>query len=459
MPKLFAHQERTRDFILENANVLVFSDPGTGKTASVLAAIEKHRKENGGGRALVLAPKSILEAAWTADCRTFTPKLTIAAAYAKNRIDAFRMGTDIVVTNHDAVTWLVKNKHILDEFDFLCIDESTAFKNKDSQRSKAIAALAPQFKIRVPMTGTPMPNGLIDVWHQAFLADLGTRLGTRFYAFRSVTHEPQTVAYDIQKWVEKDGARETVADILSDITIRYALRDCVDVPDNFIPPPREVPLSKALRKQYEDMLREAILQLEEGEVEAINAVSLRTKLLQIASGTVYGPDGKAFLLDTARYELVAEMIAERDHSICAFLWKHQRNGIIEALKAVGITEVAVIDGETPDRERPQIVKDFQAGKYRALLAHPQSAGHGLTLTRAATCIWPSPTYNAEHYHQFNARIDRNGQKRETEIIRIQAQDTVESAVYAALETKTQGQIGLLELVKAFTSVNSVSESL
>lgn len=450
MPALFKHQQHTRDAILDLRNVMVLSDPGTGKTAAVLAAIERWRKQLQRGRALVLAPKSILEAAWCDDCRRFTPQLSIAAAYAQNRARAFAMGTDVVVTNHDATTWLAKNPAVLDGFDFLAVDESTAYKNKDSQRSRALAKLAERFEVRVMMTGTPMPNGLIDIWHQAYLCDLGERLGTRFYAFRAVTHEPHTVAYNIQEWREKPGARETVADLLADITVRYALRDCVDVPKNFVPPPRRVRLNKALRTQYDTMVREALLQLDTGEIEALNAISLRTKLLQIASGAVYGNDGQYHLLDTARYELVAQLISERDHSICAFLWRHQRDGILAQLQAQGITNVAVIDGTTRDRDRPQIVRDFQAGKYRALLAHPASAGHGLTLTRAATAIWPSPTDNAEHYHQFNARIDRNGQTRETEILRVEAEDTVEAAVYAALESKLSGQVSLLELLQTLT---------
>lgn len=445
MPSLYKHQIHTRDHILEKKRALILNEPGTGKTASVLDAIRIHRKENGGGRALVFAPKSILEPAWVNDCRRFTPSLTTAAAYASNRKAAFDMGTDVVVTNHDAAKWVAANPDVLAGFDFLVLDESTAYKTRTSQRSKAVAAIKDQFDYRAALSGTPMPNGLIDIWHQAYLIDDGERLGARFFAFRAATHEPVPVTYDIQEWREKEGAREAVADLLADITVLYRMRDCLDIPPNRVST-REFELSKKLRRQYDEMQREAVLAMTEGEVKAVNAAVLAGKLLQIASGSVYGLDGEAYALDAQRVELVAQLCAERDHTLVAYQWNHQRDALLAAFKKAGIERVLVWDSADAKR----LEAEWQAGKHQVLLAHPAQAGHGLTLTRAATVIWPSPTVNAEHFTQFNARIDRNTQTRETETILIQARDTIDVPRYAQLQGKIGAQDDLLGLLRLLT---------
>lgn len=447
--ELFEHQKITRDLILEKQRALVFNDPGTGKTASVLSAIAAIRKM-GGGRALVLAPKAILEPAWCDDCRKFTPQISIAAAYAKNRADAFKIGTDIVVTNHDAAKWLAENRSVLAGFDILVIDESTAYKNRSAQRSKAVAAIKDQFEYRIAMTGTPMPNGLLDLWHQVYLIDDGERLSPKFFAFRAATHAPIQLYGNIMDWSEKEGAREAVADLLSDITVRYKFEDCVDVPANFITV-REFDLPKKLRDAYDDMLANELLRFEgedSPEVTAINAAALTQKLLQIASGAVYKPDGTYHVLDTSRYELIAELVAEREHSIVGFQWKHQRDELIKALEAAGVNTYAVIDSSA--RDVPKIVERFQKGEYQVILAQPQSASHGLTLTRATTTIWASPTWDAERFEQFNRRIYRTGQTQKTETILIQGRETIDTLVYERLQGKLDKQLDLLDLVQTLT---------
>jgi len=454
-PTLFAHQQVTRDFILDVRRVLIFSDPGVGKTASALAAYAEHRAQ-GGGRMLVLAPKAILEPAWVDDCRTFTPQLSIEPAYAKNRAAPFKSNCDIVVTNHDAAKWLAKHPEFLQSFDTIVLDEITAYKNRQAQRSQAAAALAKHFDLRIGMTGTPFANGLLDVWHQAYLIDDGETLGTRFFAFRQVTHDPIPIGPNVNEWREKDGAREAVADMLADISIRYRFEDCVDIPANHTTT-RSFELPPKLRRAYDDMLRRAMLKVENGEIEAINAASEINKLLQIASGAVYDGNGEHHLLDTSRYDLIAELCAERPHTVVGFLWRHQRIGLIAALERAGISDYAILDGEH-NRDHGEVVRNFQAGHYRVLLAHPQSAGHGLTLTRAATLIWASPTWNAEHFEQFNRRIYRTGQTQRTETILIQAGNTADERVYAKLRDKVEGQINLLGLLQDLTGATYRSAS-
>ena len=176
----FEHQKVTTDFINSNPRCLITSDPGTGKTRSVLDAI----KDNG-TRTLVLAPLSILESSWGDDIEKFTPDLTYVCAYAKNREKAFLGTEDVVITNHDAVKWIAANADLLENFNTLVIDEFTAFKNKDSLRSKAALKIAKHFDNRIAMSGTPNSNTITDIWHPTLIVDDGERLGHRFYSFRS----------------------------------------------------------------------------------------------------------------------------------------------------------------------------------------------------------------------------------------------------------------------------------
>ena len=199
MQKPFEHQATTTQFILDNPRVLITSDPGTGKTRSVLDAYAQRCE----GKLLVLAPLSILAASWGDDCAKFQPGLTYAVAYARNRAEAFKADVDIVITNHDAIKWLMKNKQYLEGFDTLCIDEFTAFKNKDSQRSKAAARLAEHFEYRIAMSGTPNSNTILDIWHPALLVDDGERLGKRFYGFRSAVCTPQFNGF-ANVWIAKN---------------------------------------------------------------------------------------------------------------------------------------------------------------------------------------------------------------------------------------------------------------
>jgi len=446
VPTLYEHQRHMRDFALEKRRSLCFSDPGTGKTAAQLDAIRIHREQSG-GRALVVCPKAIMAPAWYNDAAFFTPNLTVtlATAPADKRRKAFQSNADVVVINHDGVTWLEKNLDYLDGFDFLVIDESTAFKNKDSQRSKAMHRVAARFDYRVALTGTPRSNNLLDVWHQVYLIDEGEHLGSKYYAFRNATHDPIPVTMDIKRWEPKDGADEVVMDMIAPITIRYTMEECVDMPERQTTT-RHVSLSRQLRKYYDEMEREALLELENGEVEAVHAASLMGKLQQIASGSVYGVSKSAFELNAERYELIASLCAERDHSLVAFQWRHQRDGITQALERAGVDTFAVIDGETKDREVNDIVTRFQAGEYQTLLIHPQSAGHGLTLTRANTLIWASPTPNAELFEQANRRIYRTGQQRRTETIVIAGESTVDERILDKLYGRVDAQSTAFELL-------------
>lgn len=445
-PPMFKHQQAFHDFWLDNPRVLNFSDAGSGKTRATLEAINTRKIQGLAQRTLVLGPLSILQPAWGNDIDKWTPNLTYSVAYAKNRAQAFAEDTDIVITNHDAVKWLEQNPQVLVGFDTLVVDESTAFKNyKTAKRTKSIMKLAQAFKYRVILTGTPNPKSVVDLWSQVHIVDDGERLGKNFYHFQNQVQTPYQVTPTVRQWRDKPNAEEVVTAMLSDITFRVKLEDCIDMPENIVTD-MSIDIPKKLRKQYEQFLEDSILELESGRVDAINAGVRFRKLQQMLTGCVYDSAGNVHKVHNERYELVRDLIMERNQCLVAFNFKHERTAMVELCKKEGIV-YAVIDGETKDTQRSEIVDQFQAGNIKVIFAHPQSAGHGLTLTAATTTIWASPTYNAEHYEQFNRRFYRAGQTKRTETIRIAAADTIETSVYEKLEDKRIKLHNTLDLLK------------
>lgn len=449
IPKPFEHQKKATKFWLVNPRMCNFSDPGTGKTRATLDAIKQRGAS--GGRTLVVAPLSILQCSWGNDIEKFTPELSYAIADAKNRESAFKSGADIVLINHDGVKFLKDRPELLEDFNTLVVDESTAFKHYNSQRSKAMKAVAQHMDYRVILTGTPNSNGVLDLWHQIFLVDDGEHLGQNYFGFRNLVCEPRVLnvaGRTITKWVEKDTANAKVTSQLNSITFRVKFEDVIEIPANH-ERTVHVELPKQLMKQYREFMRDSVMLLESGQITAMNAGVRMRKLLQLLTGAIYDEAGNAHTVHTDRYNLVLDLAEETDHCVVAFNWRHERIALCDEARRRGLS-FGVIDGETPYAERTQIVNDFQDGKLHIVFAHPQSAGHGLTLTRGNRTIWASPTYNAEHYQQFCRRIYRAGQTRKTETIRIAALNTVEQEVYEKLNGKLDAMDELLAFASAFT---------
>ena len=444
----YAHQTDTTDFILKTPRCLITSDPGTGKTRSVLDAIAQTDSVT-----LVIAPLSILEAAWVDDIKKFQPTLTYGVAYAKNRQKIFaNQDLDMVITNFEAVNYLSKDPSVLARFNTLVVDEFTAFKNKDSKRSKNLRKIVSHFDTRIFMSGTPNTNTILDVWHPTLCVDDGKRLGERYYSFRNQVCTPRFNGF-ANEWVDKPGIEQTVAQLLSDINIRHALEDCIDLPDN-VTRIMHTDLTPAVKAMYDTLAEESVLYTQQGTINAVNAGARVKKLLQLVSGAVYDELGDVKYIHQHRYDLIIDLLEVRKHSLVAFNWKHERNALVELAEKKGFT-YEVIDGETPAHKRVDIVERFQAGQIKVLFAHPQSAGHGLTLTKATTCIWCSPTYNAEHFQQFNRRIHRSGQTNKTETILIAARDTWEETVYEKLD----GKLGKMEnLLQVLNKLHNQEES-
>ena len=442
------------DFLLATEHALITSDAGTGKTRCVLEAF----RQSDATRLLVLAPLSILKPAWGDDIDRWTPELTWGTSTAgsvKNRKAAFEAGVDVVITNHDAVKWLLKPENIglLHDFDAIAVDEVTAYKNPNSARSRAIRDLVDCFDYRIMMSGTITPNSVTDIWHPVVLLDDGERLGRTFYGFRLQVCTPQQVGPNPNqvKWNDNPGAQDMVAAKIHDITIRFRFQDCIDIPEHS-KQMMYIDLPTQLQAQYEQLRDQALLEAENGAlINAVHAGAKYQKLLQLCSGVVYDEDGKDVVFSTDRSQLVMDLVSERDHSVVAFNWKHQKNELLKLADKMKLP-YAVIDGETKQADRDRAVEDFQAGKLRVIFAHPASAGHGLTLTRGCATIWASPTNRSELFSQFNSRIYRAGQKRKTETITIAARGTFEESAYETLGGKLDAMDELLDIFQRNTNV-------
>lgn len=440
IPVAYSHQKKTTDFIVANPQCMITSDPGTGKTRAVLDA---HAIL--GGKTLVLAPLSILEAAWGEDIKKFQPDIKYGVAYAKNREKVFKQSDlDMVITNFEAVNFLRKNTRYCKQFDTIVIDEFTAFKNRTAKRSKNLKDIIHHFTNRIAMSGTPNSNTILDIWHPAYLVDDGERLGARFFQFRSQVCTPKFNGF-ANEWIDKPDAEDAVANRLRDITIRYALSDCMDLPDN-VTRTINTNLSKQVQQKYNLLANDSVLYTKTGTVNAVHAGARVKKLLQLVTGAIYDEDKLVQFIHQERYDIVMTLVEQRAHSLVAFNWRHERDALVELAEKQGIT-YEVIDGTVKAEKRKDIVTRFQAGQIQMLLCHPQSAGHGLTLTKANTVIWCSPTYNAEHFQQFNQRIHRSGQTQKTETILIQARNTWEPEVYKKLNTKLGRMENLLHILQ------------
>lgn len=444
---LWPHQAKSVAFFKAHERGFDNSDPGTGKTRVQIEVYKQRRKPR--GRWLIICPKTLMIPAWGEDIEKYAPELTVAFATAENREAAFLAKTDVVVLNTDGIKWLAEkaNQKLLKDFDHLTIDEYTAYKHPSSARTKAMVAARKFFTHRYALSGTPNPNTVMELFVPALIVDDGKRLGTSFTRFRNIVQVPEQVGPSPNhlKWADKPGAAQAMNELLGDITIRHSFADVMrHVPANH----REVKafdLSRRMRAIYKQMEAECLIAFDgEAKINAVHAASLRSKLLQIASGAVYDSEGNYKLVDTYRYELTCDLIEEATHSVVFFNWKHQRDYLSKELDKRDIS-FAVIDGSTPQRMRDDIVKRYQDGEYRTILLHPRTGAHGLTLTRGDTTIFTSPIYEADLMKQGIARIHRGSQNKVTRTVFLEAKNTVEQKVYARLEEKNNAMNDLLTM--------------
>ena len=447
----YKHQLVSANFMAQNPRCFNHNDPGTGKTITAIDAFNLCEDRT---RCLILAPLSILRVSWAADIeKACNGSYSVAHGTPKKREKAFTDGAQFVIANHDAVNWIIKNPELLTGFSHVIVDEYRAFKSRTSQRGKNLQAIAKLIKYMWQMSGSPNTLGLCDLWFPTLMLDNGKRLGRNFWEFRAQVCAPKQVGPRAEhvQWVDRPGAELEVAAKLKDISIRYALTDCIDMPEKIM---RELHIDMPdwLRGYCKEFSKHAFLELQTGNLNAINAGAKKAKLMQMLSGAVYDHAGQAIQVHDERYKLVLDLVEERSQSLVGFNWKHELRALETEATARGIT-YGVINGDVPLAKRTEVIEKFQAEGLQTLFLHPRAAGHGITLTRAQAVIWCSPTEDAELFIQLNARMYRNGQKNITEVISIAYKDSPEIASYARLQGKLTQVESLLDLFAAFSKVD------
>lgn len=443
--QLHDYQRFSADWVLDHPYCGLLLDMGLGKTLSSLTAIEEllHTFESI-DKVLIIAPLSVAEKTWSDEIEKWDHlnHLTFSKILGnqKKRLEALEKKADVYLINRENVVWLVDYYKKRWPFETVIIDEISSFKDPKSKRFKALRKVRPLIKRLVGLTGTPAPNTLIDLWPQIYLMDQGERLGKTIGAYRNRYFYPgQTSGYAVYSWCLKPGAEEEIYSKISDICVSMKSKDYLKLPprfNNII----EVALNKKEEKQYKQLERDLLLPLTDSDVVASNAAVLSNKLLQLANGCIYDEDGEPQFIHDAKIEALERVIedAQGQPILIFYSYKHDLARIQKRFK-----EAKSLDVKAGD------IKKWNNGEIPVLLAHPQSAGHGLNLQQGGHIIvWFGLTWSLEYYQQANARLDRQGQKESVIVHHIVTRDTLDEKVIKVLEQKEKGQDALLEAVKA-----------
>lgn len=392
-------------------------------------------------KVLVIAPKRVAEDTWSREHEKWDhlKDLTISKVLGsrRDRIKALEADADIYVIGRDNVKWLVEYYGKSFPFDAIVIDELSSFKNPQSQRFRALRKVIPGVKRVIGLTGTPSPNGLIDLWAQVYLLDQGERLERTLGSYR---HKYFTAGasngYIVYQWVPRKGSPETIRDKISDICISMSASDYLTLPkriDNEI----RIRLSDPDMEQYRQMEANQIIRIGDKAVVALNAAAVMTKLLQMANGAVYSDDGEIVSVHSWKVEALEEIIDTSESPVLVFYsFRHDLTAIRSKIKDARMLE------------RPEDIRDWNDGKVKVLLAHPASVGYGLNLQEGGNVIvWYGLTWSLEQYQQANARLHRQGQTKPVIIHHLIAEGTVDEQVMKALKAKDTSQSALLAALK------------
>jgi SNF2 family DNA or RNA helicase len=423
---------------------------GLGKTVAALTAINKLMfEELDVDRVLIISPKRVTESVWAQECvkwdHTRHLKVSKIIGTPKQRRQAIFAKADIYLISRDNIAWLcgLYGGSTL-PFDMLVIDESSSFKNPKSIRFKALRAVQPSFNRVVILTGTPAPNGLIDLWSQIYLLDRGERLGRTVSMYQRDYFRPgQTNGHVVYSYRLIKGSEELIHAKIGDICISMKAKDYLDLPeriDNTI----RIEFPPALQERYNKFEKEQVLRLfsdSEDEISAVNAAALSNKLLQFANGAVYDENKDWHEQHTLKLDAAEEIVdtANGQPVLIAWTFRHDMYRLKERLKKYSPRELKTdID-----------VVDWNAGKIQVLLMHPASGGHGLNLQSGGNIIvWFGQTWSLELEQQLNARLDRQGQTKNVVINRLIAVNTIDTDVVKSLNAKDKKQDGLMVAIKA-----------
>ena len=438
---LHEYQKYGVDFIINNPISALMLECGLGKTITTLTAVSDLMYDYFEiSKALIIAPLRVALTVWKQECDKWEQlkylRCSIAVGSVSERQKAMQSDADVYIINRENVEWLVKNYPF--DFDMVVIDELSSFKSHQSKRFRALRKVRPKFDRIVGLTGTPAPNGLMDLWAEINLLDMGERLGRYITRYRDEYFKPDkrngAIVYSYKPLPD---AEERIYGKISDICVSMKAADYLEMPervDNIV----EVGMSDKETAMYKRLEKEMLLPFADGDIDAVNAASLSNKLLQLANGAVYDENGKVKKIHSRKLDAIEGLIeAANGKSVLVYYsYKHDRDRISERFDVSEIKD---------DKD----ISEWNAGKIQLAIAHPASCGHGLNLqSGGSTIIWFGLTWSLELYQQANARLYRQGQKNTVVIHHIITKGTVDEKVMTALKNKDIGQASLMEAIKA-----------
>lgn len=443
--KPYPYQDAAKQWILDHPSCGLFLEMGLGKTVITLTAVKELLDDFAITRCLVIAPLRVAATVWQEEAAKWEHLAGLhmikVLGGQSERVAALETDADVYVINRENVVWLVnymaQRKHW--PFDMVVVDELSSFKSAKSQRFRALRRVLPRVERIVGLTGTPAPNGLIDLWSQVYLLDRGERLERTLGAYRARYFDPgRRNGQIVYNWVPKRGADKAIYQKIGDICMSMKAADYIHLPDRIdvnVP----VVLPDTARRAYETLEREFVLPYLETPITAQNAAVLTGKLLQLANGAVYTDDGNYMLVHSAKVDALEDLIEQANGQpvLVYYTFRHDAERIMCRIPQARLLAT------------PEDVDDWNAGRIQVLLAHPDSAGHGLNLQRGGhILIWFGLTWSLEKYQQANARLHRQGQERPVTVYHVIAAGTMDERVLDVLAGKDLRQEALINATKA-----------
>lgn len=436
------YQKYAVEYIKSHPVTALFLDMGLGKTVTTLTAIRDLMYDTFEiQRVLVVAPLRVARDTWPDEIKKWDhlKELTcsVVVGSVAERKQALQQDAGIYIVNRENLAWLCENSRL--DFDMVVLDELSSFKNAQSKRFKAMKAMRPKVKRIVGLTGTPSGNGLMDLWAEFRILDMGERLGRYISQYRNLYFTPdKRNGMVVYSYKPLPGAEEVIYHQIADITVSMKANDYLKMPE-LVSVTKEVTLNEKEKKRYDELKKSLVLELPDGEVTAANAASLTMKLSQMANGAIYTDDKNVVKIHDRKLDALEDLVESANGRpvLVAYWFKHDKNRIQKRMQARELKE-------------PQDFADWNAGKIPVALIHPASAGHGLNLQQGGSIlIWFGLTWSLELYQQTNARLWRQGQRSRTVIIQhIVTKGTIDERILKALEHKDGTQAALIDAVKA-----------
>ena len=442
-------QRYATDFIEDHPISAILLSMGLGKTIITLTAIFNLMFDYFDvGKVLVIAPLRVCTNVWRQEAEKWAHlqglRISVAVGSERERLAALRAKADVYVLNRENIQWLIDESRLPFDYDMVVIDELSSFKNHQTKRFRSLMKVRPKVKRVVGLTGTPTSNGLMDLWAEYRLLDMGRRLGRFIGQYRTDYFVPdKRNGQVIFSYKPLPDAEKRIYDKIADITISMKATDHLNMPE-LISCEYEVKLSEEELQRYNDLKSRLVLQIPDGEITAANAASLSGKLCQMANGAIYTDDGDAIAIHDRKLDALEDLIeaANGKPVLVAYWFRHDLARISERLQKLHIPFSQI--------DTPESIRRWNAGELPIALVHPTSAGHGLNLQSGGSAIiWFGLTWSLELYQQTNARLWRQGQKAETVVVQhIVAKGTIDERILSALSTKDRTQSALIAAVKA-----------